>query len=131
MAEVEWKQYEAWRAAESVSIGRHQVTRPVRGQDLVRTASATSANPRRTRSPTSAILGGGTTQDGTYFVRKDMRSPLYEYADVHGMACPIRSEAFTQVCDASQYANQNVIHRDIKPQTFCVRAEAPSARMSE
>jgi serine/threonine protein kinase len=71
------------------------------------------------------LLGGGTTESGhPYFVMEYIEGqPLYKYAETQRLNIPDRLRLFTQLCEAVQYAHdQLVIHRDIKPTNIMVSA---------
>jgi serine/threonine-protein kinase len=72
------------------------------------------------------LLDGGVTDDGRpYFAMEYVAGePITSYADAHGLDLQQRLERFTAVCDAVQYAHQNlVVHRDLKPSNTLVTAE--------
>jgi WD40 repeat protein/serine/threonine protein kinase len=72
------------------------------------------------------LLDGGTTQQGQpYLVMEYVEgTPLTEYCDEHKLSIPDRLKLFRGVCEAVQYAHQNlVIHRDLKPSNILVTAE--------
>lgn len=69
------------------------------------------------------LLDGGVTDDGRpYFVMEYVEGlPLLEYCDTHRLSTEKRLELFCAVCDAVQYAHQNlVVHRDLKPANVLV-----------
>jgi serine/threonine protein kinase/Flp pilus assembly protein TadD len=64
------------------------------------------------------LLDGGVTSDGRpYFAMEYVvGEPITTYCDAHGLDVNARLTLFTAVCDAVQYAHQNlVVHRDLKP----------------
>ena len=64
------------------------------------------------------LLDGGVTADGRpYFAMEYVvGEPITAYCDVRGLDVTARLTLFTAVCDAVQYAHQNlVVHRDLKP----------------
>ena len=72
------------------------------------------------------LLEGGSTEDGLpYFVMEYVEGrPLTEYCEARQCTNTERLKLFRQVCDALQYAHQNlVVHRDIKPSNILVTAE--------
>jgi len=63
------------------------------------------------------ILDGGTTDDGLpYLVAEHVEgTPIDVYCERLGLSLERRLELFCQVCDAVQFAHQNlVVHRDLK-----------------
>lgn len=69
------------------------------------------------------LLDGGTTDDGRpYFVMEHIEGlPLYRYSDKNRLTINERLNLFTKVCEAVEYAHQNlVIHRDLKPSNILV-----------
>ena len=69
------------------------------------------------------LIDGGLTDDGRpYFVMEYVEeTPITEYCDEHKLNIRDRFGLFTQVCEALQYAHQNlVIHRDLKPSNILV-----------
>lgn len=72
------------------------------------------------------LIDGGLTEDGRpYFVMEYVEGvPITEYCDAHRLSIRDRLGLFTQVCEALQYAHQNlVIHRDLKPGNILVTNE--------
>ena len=72
------------------------------------------------------LLDGGVTSDGRpYFAMEYVAGePITSYADAHELDLHQRLALFTAVCDAVQYAHQNlVVHRDLKPSNTLVTAE--------
>jgi len=69
------------------------------------------------------LLDGGTTEDGLpYFAMEYVEGKLITaYCDERKLPTAERLKLFRQVCDAVQYAHQNlVIHRDIKPSNILI-----------
>ncbi len=72
------------------------------------------------------LLDGGASPDGRpYLVMELVRGqPIDRYCNERGLGLRARLDLFTTVCDAVQYAHQNlVIHRDIKPDNILVTDE--------
>jgi eukaryotic-like serine/threonine-protein kinase len=66
----------------------------------------------------ATVLDGGTTEDGQpYLVMEYLDGqPITDFCAAQGMGTGARVTLFRTVCDAVQYAHQNlVVHRDIKP----------------
>ncbi|MGC4051415.1 MAG: serine/threonine-protein kinase [Paludibaculum sp.] len=64
------------------------------------------------------LMDGGATEDGLpYFVMEYVDGiPITQYANDNGLSVLERLRLFRLVCEAIQYAHQNlVVHRDIKP----------------
>ena len=69
------------------------------------------------------LLDGGVTPDGRpYFAMEYVAGePITVYCDAHALDISSRLSLFTAVCDAVQYAHQNlVVHRDLKPSNTIV-----------
>ncbi|GAB5520781.1 MAG: hypothetical protein RhofKO_30320 [Rhodothermales bacterium] len=69
------------------------------------------------------LIDGGSTDDGRpFFVMEYVEGqPITTYADEQRLTIPERVALFQTVCDAVQYAHQNlVIHRDLKPSNILV-----------
>ena len=69
------------------------------------------------------LFDGGTTDDGLpYFVMEYVEGhPIYRYCDEHKLSINDRLRLFREVCEAVQYAHDNlVIHRDLKPTNILV-----------
>jgi eukaryotic-like serine/threonine-protein kinase len=72
------------------------------------------------------LLDGGATNDGLpYFVMELVEGqPIDQYCDGHKLGITERMRLFRAVCNAVQYAHQNlVIHRDLKPANILVTPE--------
>lgn len=64
------------------------------------------------------LFDGGTTQEGLpWFAMEYVEGvPITEYCDKHDISTENRLRLFLKVCDAIQYAHQNlVVHQDLKP----------------
>ncbi|MDT4897391.1 MAG: eukaryotic-like serine/threonine-protein kinase [Acidobacteriota bacterium] len=69
------------------------------------------------------LFDGGMTDDGLpYFVMEYIEGqPLDKYADEQRLSIKQRLELFRKVCEAVQYAHQNlVVHRDLKPSNILI-----------
>lgn len=71
------------------------------------------------------LLDGGTTPAGRPYIVMELVDgvPITDYCEQRGLGLRERLELFRTVCDAVQYAHQNlVIHRDLKPSNILVSA---------
>lgn len=69
------------------------------------------------------LLDGGTGEDGVpYFAMEFVEGvPIDQHVAGHHLGLPGRLRLFLQVCDAVDYAHQNlVVHRDLKPRNILV-----------
>jgi hypothetical protein len=75
------------------------------------------------------LLDGGVTSDGRpYFAMEYVAGePITTYCDARSLDVGRRLALFTAVCDAVQYAHQNlVVHRDLKPEkSSCSTSASP------
>jgi serine/threonine-protein kinase len=72
------------------------------------------------------LYDGGATEEGLpYFVMERVEGQdLLTYSDAHRLPIAERLRLFLQVCEAVQYAHQNlVVHRDLKPSNVLVTAK--------
>lgn len=72
------------------------------------------------------LLDGGISPDGRpYLVMEWVEGePILEYADHHNLDIRARLELFRTLCEAVEYAHQNLtVHRDIKPANVLVTKE--------
>jgi serine/threonine protein kinase/Tol biopolymer transport system component/Tfp pilus assembly protein PilF len=72
------------------------------------------------------LLDGGTTEDGLpFFVMEYVEGqPINHYCDTQKLSITERLQLFRKVCEAVQYAHQNlIIHRDLKPSNILVTAD--------
>jgi serine/threonine-protein kinase len=72
------------------------------------------------------LLDGGVTSDGRpYFAMEYVvGDPITAYCDARTLSVDARLDLFTAVCDAVQYAHQNlVVHRDLKPTNTLVTSD--------
>ncbi|TVQ70343.1 MAG: serine/threonine protein kinase, partial [Balneolaceae bacterium] len=72
------------------------------------------------------MLNGGVTGDGRPWLAMEYVEglPITGYCDAKKLSINERLDLFLQVCDAVQYAHQNlVIHRDLKPSNILVTPE--------
>lgn len=69
------------------------------------------------------LLDGGVTEDGWSYVVMEYvdGAPITEYCDRHKLSIAERLKLFQSVCEAVQYAHQNLfVHRDLKPSNILV-----------
>ncbi|MGE0103363.1 MAG: protein kinase [Blastocatellales bacterium] len=69
------------------------------------------------------LLDGGVTEDGWSYVVMEFIDglPITEYCNRHKLSIAERLRLFQSVCDAVQYAHQNlIVHRDLKPSNILV-----------
>jgi len=74
----------------------------------------------------SRLIDGGLTDDGLPFFTMEFvdGKPIDEYCDERELTIEKRLELFLTVCEAVQYAQQNlVVHRDLKPGNIMVTAD--------
>jgi len=72
------------------------------------------------------LLDGATTAEGTPYIVLEYVAgvPITSYCEQHQLSLERRLQMFRQVCDAVQYAHQNlIVHRDIKPGNILVTSE--------
>ncbi len=72
------------------------------------------------------LLDGGTTEgDAPYFVMEFVDGlPINQYCEQYQLNLTARLQLFRQVCEAVQYAHQNlIVHRDLKPSNILVTPE--------
>lgn len=73
------------------------------------------------------LLDGGTTEENIpFFVMEFVEgTPIHEYASRCRLSLAARLGLFLQVCEAVEYAHQNlVIHRDLKPANILVSEDS-------
>jgi eukaryotic-like serine/threonine-protein kinase len=69
------------------------------------------------------LYDGGVSEDGRPFLVMELvvGEPITMYCDSHRLSIDQRLRLFRRVCEAVQYAHQNlVIHRDVKPSNILV-----------
>lgn len=74
----------------------------------------------------SRLLDGGSTEDGRpYFIMEYIEGqPINYYCDAHQLPVDDRLVLFLKICEAVQYAHQNmVVHRDIKPGNILITSD--------
>src|SRR5690606_868068 len=74
----------------------------------------------------SRLLDAGETPDGQpYLVMEYVHGePVDRYCDRHQLDLTARLKLFLEICNAVQYAHQNlIVHRDLKPANILVTAE--------
>jgi serine/threonine-protein kinase len=72
------------------------------------------------------LLDGGTAEDGQPYLVMELITGMRidAYCDEHGLGVRERLLLFRQICDAVQFAHQNlVVHRDLKPSNIMVTAQ--------
>jgi len=72
------------------------------------------------------LLDGGSTEDGRpYFAMEHVDGlPVDRYCKKNRLTTRQRLKLFRQICDAVQFAHQNlIVHRDLKPNNILVTAE--------
>lgn len=78
---------------------------------------------RLTHSNIARLLDGGMTEDGRpYLITEYVEGvPISTFCDYHKLTIAERLNLFRQVCEAVQFAHQNlVVHRDLKPTNILV-----------
>ena len=81
---------------------------------------------RLTHPRIARLLDGGTTDDGVPWFAMEFVDgvPIHRHCEDRGLTVPERLALFLQVCDAVDYAHQNlVVHRDLKPANVLVTAD--------
>lgn len=71
------------------------------------------------------VIDGGSSDEGmAYLVMEYIEGlPIDQYCEVNGLELKARLRLFAKVCDAVQFAHQNlVVHRDLKPSNILVTA---------
>src|SRR6202050_5701984 len=74
----------------------------------------------------ASLLDGGTTEDGLPFFVMELveGQPIDQYCATQNLDIRGRLKLFRSVCDAVQYAHQNlIVHRDLKPQNILVTSQ--------
>ncbi len=69
------------------------------------------------------MLDGGITADGDLYLAMEYVDgvPIHRFCDSHNLTLPQRLALFLRVCEAVQFAHQNlVVHRDLKPDNIFV-----------
>ena len=72
------------------------------------------------------LIDGGVAADGApYFVMEYVEGvPITDYAREHALDVETRLRLFLRVCEAVQYAHQNlIVHRDLKPSNIFVTVD--------
>jgi eukaryotic-like serine/threonine-protein kinase len=72
------------------------------------------------------LLDGGVRDSGElYLVMEYVEGvSITEFANLHNLSLPARLELFCKVCEAVQFAHQNlIVHRDLKPDNILVVAD--------
>ena len=81
---------------------------------------------RLTHPRIARLLDGGTTDDGVPWFAMEFVDgvPIHRHCDDRGLSVPERLALFLQVCEAVDYAHQNlIVHRDLKPANILVTAD--------
>ena len=97
-----------------LSLDDHLVRRFVEERQIL----ASLEHPRIAR-----LLDGGITPEGLpWFALEYVEGlPIDQYVELHRLPLEARLDLFLAVCDAVQYAHQNlVVHRDLKPGNILV-----------
>ena len=72
------------------------------------------------------LMDGGRTEEGYPYLVMELVDgvPIDEYCDAHRLTISQRLQLFRAVCDAVQFAHQNlIIHRDLKPGNILVTSD--------
>lgn len=81
---------------------------------------------RLTHPHIARLLDGGTTADGVpWFAMEYVEGvPIHQHVEAQGLSIADRLAPFLQVCEAVEYAHQNlVVHRDLKPANILVTGD--------
>jgi tetratricopeptide (TPR) repeat protein len=73
------------------------------------------------------LLDGGLTQDGELYLAMEYVDgvPIHRFCEERHLSVRRRLELFLRVCEAVQFAHQNlVVHRDLKPDNILVAEDA-------
>jgi serine/threonine-protein kinase len=100
-----------------LSLDDHLVRRFVEERQIL----ASLEHPRIAR-----LLDGGITREGLpWFALEYVEGlPIDRYVELHQLPLDARLNLFLAVCDAVQYAHQNlVVHRDLKPGNILITAD--------
>ncbi len=123
---------EVYRAARSdgefhQEVALKLVSGAVPGPSVIRRFKAERQILARLDHPNIArLVDGGTTEDGRPYLVMQLIDgvPITEYCDREELGIRDRLALFRTVCEAVQYAHQNlVIHRDLKPSNILVTAD--------
>ena len=69
------------------------------------------------------LLDGGVTSDGDLYLAMEFvdGTPIHRFCETHQLSIARRLALFKRVCEAVQFAHQNlVVHRDLKPDNILV-----------
>src|SRR5436190_20192752 len=115
---AEWA-LSTWRPGTTATIRRRPRSNSSSGAWIPMSCCGGSGRSARSwpiwSTPSSRAFWGGATDDGLpYFVMEYVDGlPITKYCDEHKLELAERLRLFRLVCEAAQYAHQNlVVHRD-------------------